>query len=274
MGFACPSSSAGTTLLHPDGTGPALSGRIWQRAICRETILHCRAGHLTLEAVREKPRILLIDDDAHLRDPIAVTLRNKGYDARAEADGRRFGEVVEGFRPDLVILDVRLPVGPSGFELGRTLRSRSERPLLYLTAADSVTERLEGFDAGADDYLAKPFHLQELLARVEALLRRSGRLTSSVLTVGDVSVDEEARKASRAGTILDLTRTEYELLHALVRHPGQVLSKEKLLTQVWGVDHHDTNIVEVHVSALRRKLEAKGPRMVHTERSVGYVMRP
>jgi len=227
-----------------------------------------------LGVARQKPRILLVDDDEHLRDPVVVTLRNRGYEVKAEADGRRFAEVIECFQPDLVILDVRLPVGPKGYELGRTLRQRSQRPLLYLTAADSVTERLEGFDAGADDYLAKPFAMQELLARIEALLRRSGLLRSSILKVGDVEVDEEARKASRGGAVLDLTRKEYELLHTLVRHPGQVLSKEKLLSQVWGFDNHDTNVVEVHLSALRRKLEAQGPRIVHTERSLGYVIRP
>ena len=132
---------------------------------------------------------------------------------------------------------------------------------------------MAGFDAGADDYLVKPFAMAELLARVQALLRRSGRLASAVWQVGELVIDQGAAKVVRAGAPVELTSTEYQLLCVLARHPGQVLSKVQLLTQVWGFDAYDANLVEVHMSALRRKLEAHGPRMVHTVRNMGYVLR-
>jgi two-component system OmpR family response regulator len=168
---------------------------------------------------------------------------------------------------------VRLPVGPDGYTLARVLRRTGDLPLLFLTAADGLDDRLAGFEAGADDYLVKPFSMAELLARAQALLRRSGRLSSAVTRVGDLVVDHGARTIVRGGESLELTRTEYELLLALAQHPGQVLSKVQLLTQVWGFDAYDTNVVEVHLSALRRKLEAHGPRLVHTVRGIGYVLR-
>lgn len=142
-----------------------------------------------------------------------------------------------------------------------------------LTAADTVEERLAGFSAGADDYIVKPFSLAELLARVEALLRRSGRLTSAVRQVADVIIDDGARTVVRDGEPMDLTRTEYDLLAVMAKHPGQVLSKVQLLTHVWGFEAYDVNLVEVHVSSLRRKLEAHGPRLIQTVRGVGYVLR-
>jgi two-component system OmpR family response regulator len=157
--------------------------------------------------------------------------------------------------------------------MARLLRRTSGLPILFLTAADSVDDRLAGFQAGADDYLVKPFSMAELLARVQALLRRSGRLSSASWHVGDLVVDDAARMVVRAGVPLELTRTEYDLLTVLVQQIGTVLSKTQLLTQVWGFDAYDTNLVEVHMSALRRKLEAAGPRLVHTVRGAGYVLR-
>ena len=221
----------------------------------------------------QKARVLVVEDDDPIRSALDVALRGEGYAVRAEADGTRLHEVADTFRPDLAVLDVRLPVGPNGYSLARMLRVSSDLPLLFLTAADGLGDRLAGFDAGADDYLVKPFSIAELLARVQALLRRAGRLASPVRQVGDVVIDDGARIAVRDGHKLDLTRTEYELLSMLVRHPGQVLSKVQLLAQVWGFDAYDTNLVEVHVSALRRKLEAHGPRTVHTVRGAGYVLR-
>lgn len=188
-------------------------------------------------------------------------------------DASGIQRVVDQFRPDLAILDVHLGTGPDGYSTARLLRGQSDLPVIMLTAADTVAERLEGFNSGADDYLIKPFSMAELLARVEALLRRTGRLTSAVRQVADVIIDDAARAVVRAGEKLDLTRTEFDLLAVLAKHPGQVLSKVQLLTQVWGFDAYDVNLVEVHMSSLRRKLEAHGPRIIQTVRGVGYVVR-
>ena len=223
--------------------------------------------------MKQAPRILVVEDDNAVRWPLEVALRNEGYVVEACSDGRSLEAVASEFRPDLVLLDVRLPVGPDGYTMARILRGLGDQPILFLTAADAEDERLAGFEAGADDYLAKPFSMAELLARVKALLRRSGRLTSAVLQLGDLVIDEGARRVTRSGEVLDLTRTEYELLVALAHHPGQVLTKVQLLTQVWRFDAYDTNLVEVHVSALRKKLESHGERLIHTVRGMGYTLR-
>ncbi|MDQ6617273.1 MAG: response regulator transcription factor [Actinomycetota bacterium] len=218
-------------------------------------------------------RILLIEDDESIRAAVTVSLRAEGYAVRAEADGATVARVAEEFRPDLAILDVRLPAGPDGCAIARLLRRASDLPLLFLTAADSLESRLAGFEAGADDYMVKPFSMAELLVRIHALLRRAGRLSSQVRQIGDLVIDEGARAVVRAGAIVELTRTEFALLSALAQHPGQVLSKVQLLTLVWGFDAYGANLVEVHLSTLRRKLEAHGPRQVHTIRGAGYVLR-
>jgi DNA-binding response OmpR family regulator len=142
-----------------------------------------------------------------------------------------------------------------------------------LTALDSLADRIRGFDAGADDYVVKPFAIVEVLARVTAILRRLGRVPATV-QVGDLIVDEDAKVAVRAGVTIDLTGTEFRILAYLIGHRGRILSKTQLLTQVWGYDEYDPNLVEVHVSALRRKLEQHGPRLIHTARGLGYVLRP
>ena len=220
-----------------------------------------------------KPRILIVDDDHCLRSLVAMTLRRQGWEVRGEAHGVEIKEVTSDFRPDLAILDVRLVTGPDGFELARQLRGMSDLPILFLTVAESQAARLAGFQAGADDYMAKPFSVEELVARVRALLRRAGRLTSpTVRTVADLVVDNASRRATRSGEVLDLTRTEYELLSVLIKHKGQVLSKTQLLDAVWGLDAYDTNLVQVHMSALRRKLESRGTQLVRTVRGVGYVL--
>ena len=218
-------------------------------------------------------RVLIVEDDRPVRASLEVALREEGYEVRGREDGSNVGRVVEQFRPDLAILDVRLGTGPDGVSTARLLRTQSDLPLIMLTAADTVEERLTGFSAGADDYIVKPFSLAELLARVEALLRRSGRLTSAVRQVADVIIDDGARTVVRDGEAMDLTRTEYDLLAVMAKHPGQVLSKVQLLTHVWGFEAYDVNLVEVHVSSLRRKLEAHGPRLIQTVRGVGYVLR-
>lgn len=218
-------------------------------------------------------RVLVVEDDASIRHALEASLRAERYEVRAEPDGTAVRDVAVQFLPDLAILDVRLPAGPDGFAIARTLRTNDDVGVLFLTAADSLSDRLTGFQAGGDDYLVKPFSMAELLARAQALLRRSGRLRSQVWQVDDLVIDEGARRVMRAGVLLDLTKTEYELLSVLARHRGQVLSKAQLLTQVWGFDAYATNVVEVHMSSLRRKLEVHGPRLVHTVRSVGYTLR-
>jgi DNA-binding response OmpR family regulator len=164
-------------------------------------------------------------------------------------------------------------VGPDGFEVARQVIALAGIPVVFLTAADGLDDRLAGFDAGGDDYIVKPFAMAELLARVRAVLRRSGRGNSAVVEIRDLLVDDNAKQAIRAGTTLDLTPTEFELLSVLAHAPDQVFSKGQLLSQIWGFDSYDPNLVEVHVSALRRKLDAHGPRLVHTVRSRGYVLR-
>lgn len=218
-------------------------------------------------------RILVIEDDIAIRSALEVSLRNEGYEVRAEADGMRIKQIAYEFLPDLAILDVRLPVAPDGYTIGRYLRAASDAPLMFLTSADGVKARLAGFAAGADDYLLKPFSMAELLARLRALLRRSGRVAPGTLRVADLVIHDSERVVDRGDARVELTRTEHGLLSALARRPNHVFSKVQLLSQVWGFDAYDVNLVEVHVAHLRQKLEAFGPRIIHTVRGVGYVLR-
>lgn len=221
------------------------------------------------------PRVLVVEDDVAIRDAVVVALADAGLVTHAVGDAIAARRAVAGFCPDLVVLDVRLPGGDQeGFAVGRFVRDRGETPVLYLTAADGEADRLAGFAAGGDDYVVKPFLLSELVARVRAVLRRSGRLRSETLAVADLVVDELGRTATRAGTTLALTTTEFTVLVTLVRHRGMVLSKDQLLELVWGWEVEDPNVVERQISALRRKLEALGPRLIRTVRGAGYVLRP
>ncbi|HET7488546.1 MAG TPA: response regulator transcription factor [Acidimicrobiales bacterium] len=218
------------------------------------------------------PRVLVVDDESSVRQALERAFRSEGFDVRTEADGSTLADVTKSFRPDVAILDVRLPVGPDGYTMARMLRDE-DLPVVLLTAADSVDDRLAGFEAGADDHVGKPFSTAELIARTQALLRRSGRLTPKTVQIGDIAVDDATRSVTRGDEVVDLTRTEYDLLLLLARHAGQILSKQQLLIQLWGFDAFDPNVIEVHVSALRRKLEAHGPRVIHTVRSFGYILR-
>lgn len=220
------------------------------------------------------PRLLFIEDDPSLREGVTVSLRRAGFEVRSEPDGSELVDAVATFHPDLAILDVRLPGEEDGFELAVRLRRIAEIPIVFVTAADAIDERLRGFEVGADDYLVKPFAISELLARVTAVLRRSGRLVSPTHEVLGLLVDEANRTARRGDHELQLTKTEFDLLVILSRAPGKVFSKTQLLSLVWGFEGYDDNLVEVHISALRRKLEAFGGRLIHTERGEGYVLRP
>jgi len=215
--------------------------------------------------------VVLVEDEESVRQAVERALRSDGMAVTGFSDYPG-ADLVLAAAPDLAVLDVLLP-GGNGFELARELRAARDLPIVFLTARDAVEDRLDGFELGADDYLVKPFALEELLARVRAVLRRTGRLGAAI-EAGDLVLEEQTGLATRAGSPLGLTPTELRLLAYLLRQRGLVLSKHQLLTQVWGYDAYDPNVVEVHISALRRKLEAHGPRILETVRGLGYRLDP
>jgi two-component system response regulator MprA len=223
-------------------------------------------------------RILVVDDDAAVRDSLARTLRFEGYQVETAGDGRQAIDAVRVAEPDAMLLDVSMPV-LDGLTACRELRAEGVLvPILMLTARDSVGDRVAGLDAGADDYLIKPFALQELLARLRSLLRRSLIQTTPQgdwLTFADVRLNPATREVWRGERALKLTRTEFSILEAFLRHPRQVLTRAALFEQVWGYDFGETsNSIHVYLGYLRRKLEAEGePRLLHTVRGVGFVLR-
>ncbi|MYS84099.1 response regulator transcription factor [Embleya scabrispora] len=226
------------------------------------------------------PHILVVDDEPAVREALETSLRFEGYRVTLADEGVAALTAIAGGEPDLVLLDVLMP-RMDGLTACRRLRARGDTlPVLMLTARDAVGDRVTGLDAGADDYLVKPFELDELLARVRALLRRSamsgaGEAADDALTFADLRMDTASREVTRAGRAIDLTRTEYTLLELLLTHPRQVLTREQILRNVWGFDFEPaSNSLDVYVMYLRRKTEAGGlPRLVHTVRGVGYVLR-
>jgi len=217
--------------------------------------------------------VLIVEDDSTLRTALVQVLEREELNVRAVADADEARREAQNFRPDVAILDVSLPGSESGFDVARWLKGRGDIALMFVTAADALEDRLRGFDLGADDYLVKPFAVPELVARIKAVLRRAGRLVSSTVQVRDLVVDEATRVAIRGGRELSLTPLEFELLLVLAKHPDKTFSKRQLLALVWGFADFDPNLVEVHVSALRRKLEEHGPRLIDTARNEGYVLR-
>jgi two-component system response regulator MprA len=222
--------------------------------------------------VPSKPRILIVEDEPGIVDFLQMGLRQEGFDIVCEADGIAGLRAFDTHAPSLVILDVMLP-GIDGMELCRRIRSRSSIPVIMLTAKGDVESRVDGFDAGADDYVPKPFRFEELLARIRAVLRRAGdRHPSEELTFADLWLSLASREVVRAGRAIALTTREFDLLSLFLRQPRQVLSKEAILNRVWGADFYgDANVVEVYVRYLRRKLG--DPPLIHTLRGAGYVLR-
>jgi two-component system, OmpR family, response regulator MprA len=221
-------------------------------------------------------RILVVDDEPAVREAVERALRLEGHDVLLAADGQEALGALDSRPPDAVVLDVLMP-RVDGLELCRRMRRRGDRtPVLMLTARDAVSDRVAGLDAGADDYLIKPFALEELLARVRALLRRAGPgEAADPLRFGDLTLDPLAHEVKRGERVIDLTRTEFLLLDLFLRHPRQVLTRSVIFENVWGYDFGPrSNSLEVYMGYLRRKTEAAGePRLLHTVRGVGYVLR-
>lgn len=231
-----------------------------------------------------KPRLLVVDDEQAIVDFIKLGMRYEGFQVDQAGDGYIAIDLAQRLQPDAIILDVMLPT-MDGLEACRRLRENEATaniPILMLTAKDEVRDRVTGLEAGADDYLTKPFSFDELLARVRALLRRQQRIVASggpggrTLRVADLSLDEAAREVKRGERIVELTATEYNLLHLFMTHPRQVLDRQTILNRVWGYDFMgETNIIEVYVRYLREKLEddPSAPKLIQTVRGVGYVMK-
>jgi DNA-binding response OmpR family regulator len=217
-------------------------------------------------------RILVVEDEAELADFVVRGLREEGFNPEHASDGEQAWEAIQASSWDLIVLDWWLP-GEDGLSVLRRFRhSGGVGPVLFLTARDSVADRVRGLDGGADDYLCKPFSFDELLARVRALLRRRERVPELSLVHGDVSIDLATQRSHRAGHVLDLTAKELALLTFFMRNPRRVLSRTRIYDHVWDENFDGlSNTLEVHVMELRRKLEAHGPRVIHTLRGRGYL---
>jgi len=223
-------------------------------------------------------RVLVVDDEQTLSELVGLALRYEGWEVRTAADGMSAIAAARDFRPDLVVLDVMLP-DIDGLEVLRRLRADIERmPVLFLTARDDVSDRIAGLTAGGDDYVTKPFSIEELVLRLRALLRRSHlALTtdSATIIVGDLVLDEDSREVRRGDDLISLTATEFELLRFLMRNPKRVMSKAQILDRVWNYDFGgQANIVELYISYLRKKIDAGREPMIHTMRGFGYVLKP
>jgi two-component system response regulator MprA len=221
-----------------------------------------------------KERILIIEDDEGISKVLRRALVYEGYQVDSAMDGESGLNLNRDNHPDLVVLDWMLP-GMDGLEVCRRLREIGSTPILMLTAKEALEDRIHGLDAGADDYMVKPFELDELLARVRALLRRTQVERAPVLTFADLSLDTSTRQATRTNRVIMLTAKEYDLLELFMRHPRQVLTRELIFDRVWGYDFGgESNVLDVYIRYLRQKLESQGEsRLIHTVRSVGYVLR-
>jgi two-component system OmpR family response regulator len=224
-------------------------------------------------------RVLVVDDEAPLADLLQMAFKLEGWEVRTAPDGLTAVKVAREFRPDAAVLDIMLP-DFDGLQLMKRIRADgNSTPVLFLTAKDALEDRIAGLTAGGDDYVTKPFSLEEVVARVRGLIRRSTLVVdaneSPIITVGDLELNEESHEVSRAGRDIDLTATEFELLRYLMRNPRRVLSKAQILDRVWSYDFGGrSSVVEIYISYLRKKVDAEGVSMIHTVRGAGYMLKP
>ena len=221
-------------------------------------------------------RILVVDDEPNIVDVVSMALRYQGFEVASAQTGREAIEQVAGFRPDLMVLDVMLP-DMEGFDVAERLGAqRADVPIVFLTARDATPDKVRGLTSGGDDYVTKPFSLEELVARIRTILRRTGKAEpeSRRLVFEDLEMDDDTREVTRAGAPVELTATEYRLLRFFLLHPRRVLTRAQLLDNVWDYDFGgDGRVLETYVSYLRRKLDVHGPPLIHTVRGVGYALR-
>jgi two-component system OmpR family response regulator len=221
-------------------------------------------------------KVLVVDDEPSITDLVAMALRYEQFEVRVARSGREALDTVESFAPDLAVLDIMMP-GIDGFEVARRLRNQGIRlPILFLTARDATEDKVRGLTLGGDDYMTKPFSVEELVARIRAILRRvqPAAASQSRLAFADLELDEDTHEVRRAGREIELTATEFKLLRYLLLNARRVLSKDQILDHVWNYDFGgNANIVETYVSYLRRKVDADGPALIHTVRGVGYSLR-
>ena len=223
-------------------------------------------------------RALVVDDEVSLGDLLQMALRYEGWDVKTATGGQQALTIARQFKPDVVVLDVMMP-DLDGMEVLHRLRAEGDVPVLFLTAKDAVDDRIAGLTAGGDDYVTKPFSLEEVVARLRGLIRRSSRIVSDAvdpeLRVGDLLLNEESYEVSRGDVPIELTATEFELLRYLMRNPRRVLSKSQILDRVWSYDFGGrSSIVEIYISYLRKKIDADAAPMIHTVRGVGYMIKP
>ncbi|MET9478720.1 response regulator transcription factor [Streptomyces sp. NPDC006638] len=241
------------------------------------TVISPRGRAEMLRSDGNPVRVLVVDDEASLTELLSMALRYEGWEVRSAGDGAGAVRSALEFRPDAVVLDVMLPDMDGLAVLGRLRGELPQVPVLFLTAKSAVEDRIAGLTAGGDEYVTKPFSLEEVVARLRGLIRRSGAAairSESLLSVGDLTLDEDSHDVVRAGRSIHLTATEFELLRYLMRNPRRVLSKAQILDRVWSYDFGgQANVVELYISYLRRKIDAGHPPMIHTRRGAGYLIK-
>jgi len=222
-------------------------------------------------------RVLVVDDEDSITELVSMALRYEGFDVQTASSGYRALEKIDDFRPDLIMLDVMLP-DIDGFNIAERLRrDRRDIPVLFLTARDATEDKVRGLTIGGDDYVTKPFSVAELVARTQAILRRTGKggPARELLELADLEMDDDAHEVRRAGRLIDLTATEYRLLRYLLANPRRVLTRSQLLDHVWNYDFGgDAGVLETYISYLRKKVDFTEPHLIQTVRGVGYVLRP